>query len=251
MKSISNFFTKQIQTVFNDFSLTLSFFTVLVKTEKIASEEEMAKTWFYMVPLGLILGSIAGLPFIFPLKPDLQALLSLVLLVSLTRCFHWDGFADLLDGIGSNTQKENFFNILKDSRIGVFGVTGLILGILSMWILLKNIHSFWAIVGLCVFSRGNLIFTAWTLKKWAKKGMGKIFFSSISFPKILLNLILSALIITIIFDILTYTLAFLGLLIWSFYLLFLARKHRGANGDFLGATIVFSEIIFLVALSLR
>jgi adenosylcobinamide-GDP ribazoletransferase len=45
----------------------------------------------------------------------------------LTGAFHEDGFADVCDGFGGGWTKEKILDIMKDSRLGTYGVIGLIL----------------------------------------------------------------------------------------------------------------------------
>ena len=44
-----------------------------------------------------------------------------------TGCLHEDGLADFFDGFGGGTSRERTLAIMKDSRIGSYGVIGLIL----------------------------------------------------------------------------------------------------------------------------
>ena len=76
--------------------------------------------------VGAALGLASGLPlFVFPV--DLLArLLSATIVVALaawlTRGLHWDGLADLADGLGSGAPAERARAIMKRSDIGPFGV---------------------------------------------------------------------------------------------------------------------------------
>ncbi len=53
--------------------------------------------------------------------------LTIGLLALLTRGLHLDGFADTMDGLASGGSKEKILEVMRDSRIGAFGVIGLIL----------------------------------------------------------------------------------------------------------------------------
>jgi adenosylcobinamide-GDP ribazoletransferase len=66
--------------------------------------------------------------WIFPsASPLLAAFLSLATTVYVTGAFHEDGFADSCDGLGGGWTKSQRVQIMKDSRIGVFGAIGLLL----------------------------------------------------------------------------------------------------------------------------
>ncbi len=71
--------------------------------------------------LVLLAASLVGLP------PLVAALLSLATLVVATGAFHEDGLADFADSFGG-TSREQKLAILKDSRIGTYGASALILG---------------------------------------------------------------------------------------------------------------------------
>lgn len=84
----------------------------------------------YVPVIGWIVGSvysgvIAGTLTIFP--PAVSILLGMVASVLLTGAFHEDGFADMCDGFGGGWTKEKILLIMKDSRVGTYGVVGMIL----------------------------------------------------------------------------------------------------------------------------
>jgi len=51
--------------------------------------------------------------------------------VLLTGGFHEDGLADVTDGLGGSHQRERALQIMKDSRVGAFGVMALALALLA------------------------------------------------------------------------------------------------------------------------
>lgn len=57
----------------------------------------------------------------------ISILFSLVAGIWITGAFHEDGFADMCDGFGGGWTKEKILLIMKDSRIGTFGMLGLML----------------------------------------------------------------------------------------------------------------------------
>jgi adenosylcobinamide-GDP ribazoletransferase len=85
-----------------------------------------------VVPLvGLILGGLAGLLLIgaAALWPPLVAsLIAVGAAIVITGAFHEDGLADTADSMGASTI-ERRLEIMKDSRIGTFGASALIIGI--------------------------------------------------------------------------------------------------------------------------
>ena len=55
----------------------------------------------------------------------------------ITGCLHEDGLADFFDGFGGGTTKERTLAIMKDSQIGSYGVIGLIVYFLLLFLLLE------------------------------------------------------------------------------------------------------------------
>lgn len=56
---------------------------------------------------------------------EIAVILSMAVTVRITGAFHEDGFADVCDGFGGGWTKERIIEIMKDSRLGTFGVAGL------------------------------------------------------------------------------------------------------------------------------
>jgi adenosylcobinamide-GDP ribazoletransferase len=60
-------------------------------------------------------------------EPLLAALIALSVMTLLSGALHEDGLADTADGFGGGRDRENVLSIMKDSRIGSYGVIALIL----------------------------------------------------------------------------------------------------------------------------
>lgn len=108
------------------------------------SEENMTAAFRYFPLVGTVIGGITatlywGLGMILPILPT--TLLSLALMLIITGAMHEDGFADLCDGMGGGHTPQRRLEIMKDSRLGVFAVIGLILAIgyrTSCWVALSE-----------------------------------------------------------------------------------------------------------------
>lgn len=89
----------------------------------------------YWPLVGWLTGGVMALTLwlaaqVFPLP--VAWLLALATRLLLTGCLHEDGLADFCDGFGGGATRERTLAIMKDSRIGTFGVIGLILYFLLM-----------------------------------------------------------------------------------------------------------------------
>jgi adenosylcobinamide-GDP ribazoletransferase len=80
---------------------------------------------------GLVIGVLPSLLLMLLLNgetdPLLAGLLALALMTLVTGALHEDGLADAADGLGGGRDGDHALTIMKDSRIGTYGVVALIL----------------------------------------------------------------------------------------------------------------------------
>jgi adenosylcobinamide-GDP ribazoletransferase len=85
--------------------------------------------------VGVALGGLAGaacfLGLLAGLPPLLAAILAIAVLVFSTGALHEDGLADVADGFGGGRDREAKLVIMRDSRIGAYGVIALVLSLLA------------------------------------------------------------------------------------------------------------------------
>src|SRR5687768_17475360 len=109
----------------------LTIFPNLVKRMFTSQEMGRAVGWFPLV--GIVLGALLysvtyAARLIFP--ENVSAALTVFAWVMFTRAFHLDGFMDTCDGLFGGFTPERRLEIMKDSRMGAFGVAGGILVLL-------------------------------------------------------------------------------------------------------------------------
>ncbi|PUZ28110.1 adenosylcobinamide-GDP ribazoletransferase [Chitinophaga parva] len=107
----------------------------------------------YLPLIGWVVGGAAALAlFVFSkvLPWPVAVLLSMALSLWITGAFHEDGFADFCDGFGGGWTKEKILDIMKDSRIGTYGMAGLLLVLLLKFCCLSQLSPVPALVALCV-----------------------------------------------------------------------------------------------------
>jgi adenosylcobinamide-GDP ribazoletransferase len=79
--------------------------------------------------IGLLTGAVVwAASYVWPMP--LAVLLGLGMEAILTGAFHEDAVADCCDGFGGGWTREDVLRIMKDSRIGSFGMLGLTLAVL-------------------------------------------------------------------------------------------------------------------------
>lgn len=104
-----------------------------VKTD---STRGAAAAWAFPV-VGLILGVLAALlgwvTLTLGLSASLTAGVVLALQVMMTGAMHEDGLADSVDGLWGGWNRERRLEIMKDSRIGAYGVIALVLSLILRW----------------------------------------------------------------------------------------------------------------------
>ncbi|WP_198332917.1 adenosylcobinamide-GDP ribazoletransferase [Psychrobacter aquimaris] len=89
------------------------------------------------------LGSILFMPLV-------AAVLSTAFGIKLTGAFHEDGLADSCDGLGGGLTRERTLTIMKDSRLGTYGVLGLVSALLLKISLLASMPLSMAVVALII-----------------------------------------------------------------------------------------------------
>lgn len=83
--------------------------------------------------LGLVAAALGGIGSALGLPPFLAAALALAGLVIITGALHEDGLADTADGLWGGRTPTARLAIMRDSRIGSYGVIALIFSILLRW----------------------------------------------------------------------------------------------------------------------
>ncbi len=207
--------------------------------------------WFAGLILGLINAIMAAL-LLWLLPDQLAIALFLGLQIVLFGAFHEDGFADLADAMGGYTIEKRL-EIMKDSRLGTFGVSALIVLFLIRWngyVFLNQPITDNALLVFLFLSGGWMRWTPILLLKAlpylhpSEKGIAR------GFTKPGWIMITTSgstlLLLTAIWDIYWALLIILSQIFCAGCCYFFFRKtFGGLNGDCLGACSIFSEIIML------
>jgi adenosylcobinamide-GDP ribazoletransferase len=98
-------------------------------------------SWAFPVA-GVLVGLAGALAYWLAIRlnvaPIPAAALALAATMALTGAMHEDGLADSFDGMGGKT-REHKLEIMRDSRIGTFGVVALVVTLLLRWSTLADI----------------------------------------------------------------------------------------------------------------
>ncbi|QJD79639.1 adenosylcobinamide-GDP ribazoletransferase [Spirosoma rhododendri] len=125
------------------FFVALQFYTRLPIPAWVGySESALNQATRYLPLIGWLVGAVTGLVWLagtYLIDADTALLLGMTASVLLTGAFHEDGFADVCDGFGGGWTKERILTIMKDSRVGTYGVVGLVLMLGLKFSVLKHI----------------------------------------------------------------------------------------------------------------
>ncbi|GAA6179239.1 adenosylcobinamide-GDP ribazoletransferase [Shimia sp. NS0008-38b] len=120
-------------------------------------------SWAYGM-VGAVLALLAALPTAALLwlgvPPVLAAVVWLTAIVVMSGAMHEDGLADTADGFWGGWEKARRLEIMRDSRIGAYGVIALVLSIAARWgaitILLEADVWLFGLIAVAMLSRANM-----------------------------------------------------------------------------------------------
>lgn len=225
----------------------LSFFTRIPLGKYVVYDDEKYRKGLVTFPfVGLVIGFfLAIVTFIPALSNTHKAILILLTYLWVSGGIHLDGLADSADGLLSGRFKERILDIMKDSRIGSFGVIGLILYFLVFFFSVQSIDFKWLWLMPFVGKSYGLIIAGFSRYAREERGMGFIFMHHLhakhSICVALINLVVCFLV-----------LQWSGLIAWtaSFALLSLVsrdvnKKIGGHTGDTIGLIIEIGQMSFI------
>lgn len=231
----------------------LSRLPVPVDTDRATARGARA-AWAYPLAglvLAVIAGSVAHFCLAVGLSPSLTAGLCLATLAITTGALHEDGLSDAADGLWGGWDMSRRLDIMKDSRIGAYGVIALILGFGLRWQALALIlgTSVWApLIATAMISRAAMVPLMWRLPHARSSGLSQ----SVGRPAP--RTALAAMAIAILASLILFQITGLLLLgVATFASVTCAciakQKIGGQTGDILGATQQITEIAVLLTLA--
>ncbi|GAB4432094.1 MAG: adenosylcobinamide-GDP ribazoletransferase [Anaerolineae bacterium] len=245
---------QQLRDTVTDFVLAWQLLTVVPLPISTGETNRPAGPAALFYPLvGLLLGGLlaaSGELLFWLLPPGLAAAVLLALWVGLTGMLHLDGFMDSCDGLLPPRSPERRLEIMKDSRVGAFGVVGAVLLLLV---------KFNGLLALPAAGRWQVLLVAPLLARWAlvwamaryplarSQGMSNFFVSGLTGRRVILASVGTLLAATVLLGWRGLLLAALtGLVTWLLARFALARIG-GLTGDVYGAIAETVEAALLVA----
>jgi adenosylcobinamide-GDP ribazoletransferase len=206
----------------------------------------------YFPIIGLFLGGILAaannLLIFLSFNELISSVMLVVLLIVLTAGLHLDGLADTFDALLSGKPKDEMLKIMRDSRIGVMGVLGLICILLLKISLIYSISAplkAAALILMCVVSRWSMVFSIFLFPYARQEGKAKIFMQGMNIKIFVLSAISAVTFIFAVWGVKSLLLFLLAALCSYLTAKSISNKIGGITGDSIGAINELTEIIVL------
>jgi adenosylcobinamide-GDP ribazoletransferase len=227
--------------------------TIPVPIKREIKLEEYGRSVAYFPLVGLLLGLLlAGLDyllrFVFPL--ELVNALLIVALIGLSGALHLDGFLDTCDGVFSFKPPQVRLEIMKDSRVGSYGVVGgvalLLVKFAALLAVPLELRPF-ALVLMPVFGRWAIVFAA-VVFPYARpeSSLGRLYKEHAGRGALLIATISTVVIAGVVFQLGGLAMLAAIALVSGLMILYIMTKIPGMTGDTYGAINEVMEVVALL-----
>jgi len=205
---------------------------------------------------GALLGGLAGLAGSAAALAGAPAAVAAGLILTagilMTGALHEDGLADSADGLWGGNDIQRRLEIMRDSRIGSYGVLALILGLGLKWAALTELvlrgDAFWAVIASGALSRAAMVAVAARLPHARPDGLSAA--TGRPDARVERLALLAGLVVAVLCLGLGALTAALAAALAGVAVARLARRRlTGQTGDILGATQQVAEIAILLVLA--
>jgi len=243
------------------FFTALQFFTRLPAPRWVGFESDwLTHATRYFAVIGLLVAILCATVYsilVYCLPSSLAVLLSTAAGIYLTGALHEDGFADVCDGFGGAMQPQRVLEIMRDSRLGAFGVIGIVLLLASKIVALVYLPVGQVVPALLLAHPMSRCFAAgliWRMDYVREEGKAKPLaqqMSAMEFAITALTALLPMVACMVLgwFSLAALALAWLtGLAATVFLAVLFQRRIGGYTGDCLGAVQQLSEVAIYLGL---
>ena len=220
------------------------------------SQEDFGAALLYSPLVGLIIGGVLSVVAWFFQHINMSSLLSaaliLVIYQLISGVLHMDGLGDTFDGLGAGGDKERKLAIMRDSRIGSFGLLAIINVLLCDFAALHALASisswpYFLLIWPCLGRLAILVSASLSTYARSEGGLGKSLVDYCNWQRSWPVLCLVFLICLVV---LPYDLAFMlyfstCFLAWSLNS-YIKKQIGGATGDTLGAVVELCQAGILI-----
>ena len=248
--------TGKLWIIYRDMKTTMSLLTIIPVRNVPPPGTIAQSSWFWPIIgafLGLLAGTTATLLMAIGASPIISSIIATGLLVALTGGLHEDGLADCADGLPNGDNPEKRIEIMRDSRLGTYGVLALVMALLMRVVCLSELlNANLAIEAMVVsgtFSRMAMTSATCLIAPAAQNGMS----SSAGQPSIritLLSIALSLAVLVLLSVVHWLPIIALAAVPVVLFCLYARNRLGGQTGDVIGATQQLTEIFCLLSIVL-
>ena len=241
----------------NSFLVGLQFLTrIHLVRQTVWTAEDFGRSTRFFPLVGLVLGicyALAAWTLVSVLgMRALTAALLLILPLLLTGGLHADGFMDTADGVFSGRERERKLAIMKDSRVGSFGVVAFVLLMFLQFALLLDMSPLLLVSAFFVMpiiGRMAMVLAVSCFPYARADGMGKTFADMANRRTVAIAAVTTSVLVIPIGLLATLTLV-LGIVFVLLFCRWMTAILGGVTGDVYGAATVLTETIVLAVFSL-
>ncbi len=240
---------RQARRLGEEVAVAFQFLTRIPMPNTMYKADSLSRAIKFFPLVGLVVGTGAALlqKLLLPhLSRPLIALSVLAYLVLITGCLHEDGLADTFDGFGGGWNRDQVLAILKDSRIGSYGATALVLSLLARYLLLASIpagHFATYLISAHVLCRWTSLPLSYFLSPAREEdGQGARIAKLTSLTSLLFGTVFSVAVVMFALRWLAVGPLLFTLISVALSGLLYSRKIGGVTGDCFGATNQLAEI---------
>jgi adenosylcobinamide-GDP ribazoletransferase len=183
-------------------------------------------------------------------EEQVRAALLVTGLIVLTGGIHLDGFMDSIDGLLSGRPRERKLEIMRDSRVGAFGVTGAVCLLLTKYTLILGLPGqslTWVLITVPVLSRWSMVFAITAFPYARLEGLGKVYAVYAGRKELLIATLIAALVAGLTLNLLGAWLMFAGAAFTYLVCRRISRALGGLTGDIYGFINEMTEVVLLTA----
>jgi len=240
------------------FRLALSFLTIIPSgvTQELDAGA-FGKSTKYFPVVGMIIGLMLALLYfvISPQIPEITVSMILVVaLVVITRALHIDAVADTFDGLLGGRDKDSILMIMKDSRVGSFGVVAIVAIVGLKLSLLASVTvemMIGALIAFPVIGRWSACY-AMVTQPYARAGggLGASFVEGAGRFELIWASVITIIIAFVALKLIAIPVLIAALAFTLVYIRLVKKKIGGMTGDTLGALIEMAEVVALFVIAL-
>ena len=241
----------------NSFLIGLQFLTrIHLVRQTMWTAEDFGRSTRFFPLVGLVLGICYALAawlllYAFGMR-SLTAALLLILPLLLTGGLHADGFMDTADGVFSGRDRARKLEIMKDSRVGAFGVVSFVMLMFVQYALLSDLAPMLFVPALFVMpiiGRLAMVLAVACFPYAREDGMGKTFADMAGRSTVVIAALTTA-VLVLPWGMLATAALVLGTLFALLFCRTMTNILGGLTGDVYGAATVLTETLVLAVFSL-